>query len=184
MFHFRGQLWIYEESNHFLGLTLVTQWPLVMHFTKFRLHTATSGLDQATFNLQPILWHESCGLDNPSLPTPQQGVWEQTFGGKDAKWLEMNHDRISFKGPRWLLKFLAAFTAPSSRNFSGSFALRTLNPYYHMARTTPRALSLQNYWENPRMRAVRISAGRAEKSRTALLLVLLRAMQFRLFCRF
>ena len=35
--------------------------------------------------------------------------------------------------------------------------------YYHMA------LSLQNYWENPRMRAVRISASRAGKSRTVLL---------------
>ena len=40
---------------------------------------------------------------------------------------------------------------------------------YHMARTAPRALLLQNYWENARMRAVRISAGRAGKSRTALL---------------
>ena len=42
-----------------------------------------------------------------------------------------------------------------------------------MARTAPRALpralSLQNYWENPRMIAVRISASRAGKSRTALL---------------
>ena len=37
---------------------------------------------------------------------------------------------------------------------------------YHMA---PRGLSLQIYWENPRMRAVRISASRAGKSRTALL---------------
>ena len=40
---------------------------------------------------------------------------------------------------------------------------------YHMARTAPRALLLQSYWENPRMRAVRISASRAGKSRTALL---------------
>ena len=40
---------------------------------------------------------------------------------------------------------------------------------YHMARTAPRALLLENYWENPRMRAVRISASRAGKSRTALL---------------
>ena len=40
---------------------------------------------------------------------------------------------------------------------------------YHMARTAPCALSLQNYWENSRMRAVRISASRAGKSRTALL---------------
>ena len=38
-----------------------------------------------------------------------------------------------------------------------------------MARTAPRTLSLQNYWENPRMRAVRDGASRAEKSRTALL---------------
>ena len=34
---------------------------------------------------------------------------------------------------------------------------------YHMARTAPRALSLQKYWENPRMRAVRISVSRAGK---------------------
>ena len=33
----------------------------------------------------------------------------------------------------------------------------------------PRALLLQSYWENPRMRAVRISASRAGKSRAALL---------------
>ena len=33
----------------------------------------------------------------------------------------------------------------------------------------PRAISLQNYWENPRMRAVRISAIRAGKNRMALL---------------
>ena len=38
-----------------------------------------------------------------------------------------------------------------------------------MARTAPRALLLQNHWENARMRAVRISASRAGKSRTALL---------------
>ena len=41
--------------------------------------------------------------------------------------------------------------------------------FYHMARTAPRALSLQNYWENPCMRAVRISASTAGKSRMALL---------------
>ena len=40
---------------------------------------------------------------------------------------------------------------------------------YHMARTAPCPLSLQNYWEYSRMRAVRISASRAGKSRTALL---------------
>ena len=40
---------------------------------------------------------------------------------------------------------------------------------YHMARTAPRSRSMQNYWENARMRAVRISASRAGKSRTALL---------------
>ena len=40
---------------------------------------------------------------------------------------------------------------------------------YHMARTAPRALSLQSYWENPRMRAVRVSASRTGKSRSALL---------------
>ena len=38
-----------------------------------------------------------------------------------------------------------------------------------MSRTAPRALSLQNYWEHARMRAVRISASRAEISRTVLL---------------
>lgn len=38
-----------------------------------------------------------------------------------------------------------------------------------MARTAPRALSLQNYWENHRMRAVRICTSGAGKSRTALL---------------
>ena len=38
-----------------------------------------------------------------------------------------------------------------------------------MTRTAPRALSLQNYWENPRMRAVRDGASRAGKSRPALL---------------
>ena len=40
-----------------------------------------------------------------------------------------------------------------------------------MARTAPRALSLQNYWENAyaRMRAVRTSASRTGKSHTALL---------------
>ena len=38
-----------------------------------------------------------------------------------------------------------------------------------MARTAPRALSMQNYCENARMRAVRISVSRAGKSRTALL---------------
>ena len=37
-----------------------------------------------------------------------------------------------------------------------------------MARTAPRALSMQNCWENARLRAVRISASRAGKSRTAL----------------
>ena len=42
-------------------------------------------------------------------------------------------------------------------------------PNYHMARTAPRALLLQSYWENPRVRAVRISASRVGKSRTALL---------------
>ena len=36
-----------------------------------------------------------------------------------------------------------------------------------MARTAPRALSLQNYWENACIRAVCISARRAGKSRTA-----------------
>ena len=40
---------------------------------------------------------------------------------------------------------------------------------YHMTRTAPRALSLQNYCENPRMRAVRDGASRAGKSRPALL---------------
>ena len=40
---------------------------------------------------------------------------------------------------------------------------------YHMACTPPRTLSMQTYWENARMRAVRISASRAGKSRTALL---------------
>ena len=38
-----------------------------------------------------------------------------------------------------------------------------------MTRTAPRELSWQNYWENPRMRAVRISPSGAGKSRTALL---------------
>ena len=38
-----------------------------------------------------------------------------------------------------------------------------------MTRTAPRELSWQNYRVNPRMRAVRISASRAGKSRTALL---------------
>ena len=38
-----------------------------------------------------------------------------------------------------------------------------------MTRTAPRALSLQNYWENPRMRAVRDGASRAGKSRPTLL---------------
>ena len=41
--------------------------------------------------------------------------------------------------------------------------------FYHMARTASRGLSLQNYWENARMRVVRISASRAGKSRTPLL---------------
>ena len=40
---------------------------------------------------------------------------------------------------------------------------------YHMTRTAPRALSLQNYLENPRMRAVRDGASRAGKSHPALL---------------
>ena len=39
----------------------------------------------------------------------------------------------------------------------------------HVARTARRALSLQNYWENPRMRGVRDGASRAGKSRAALL---------------
>ena len=43
------------------------------------------------------------------------------------------------------------------------------NTIYHMTRTAPRALSLQNYWENPRMGAVRDGASRAGKSRPALL---------------
>ena len=34
-----------------------------------------------------------------------------------------------------------------------------------MTRTAPRAPSLQNYWENPRMRAVREGASRSGKSR-------------------
>ena len=38
-----------------------------------------------------------------------------------------------------------------------------------MTRTAPRALSLQNYWENPRMRAVRDGTSRAGISRPALL---------------
>ena len=38
-----------------------------------------------------------------------------------------------------------------------------------MTRTAPRALSLENYWENPRMRAVRDGASKAGKSRPALL---------------
>ena len=38
-----------------------------------------------------------------------------------------------------------------------------------MTRTAPRALSLQNYWENLRMRAVRDGASRAGKSRPDLL---------------
>ena len=37
-----------------------------------------------------------------------------------------------------------------------------------MTRTAPRALLLQNYWENPRMRAVRDGASRAGKSRPCL----------------
>ena len=41
--------------------------------------------------------------------------------------------------------------------------------FYHMTRTAPRALSLQNYRENPRMRAERDGASRAGKSRPALL---------------
>ena len=41
--------------------------------------------------------------------------------------------------------------------------------FYHMTRTAPRALSLQNYWENPRMRAVRDGASKAGKSRPDLL---------------
>ena len=36
-------------------------------------------------------------------------------------------------------------------------------PFYHMTRMAPWALSLQNYWENPRMRAVRDGASRAGK---------------------
>ena len=43
------------------------------------------------------------------------------------------------------------------------------NSIYHMTRTAPRALSLQNYLENRRMRAVRDGASRAGKSRPALL---------------
>ena len=46
---------------------------------------------------------------------------------------------------------------------------RALILFYHMARTAPSALSLQNYRENPRMRAVRDGASRAGKSRPALL---------------
>ena len=38
-----------------------------------------------------------------------------------------------------------------------------------MTRMAPRALSLQNYWENPRMRAERDGASRAGESRPALL---------------
>ena len=41
--------------------------------------------------------------------------------------------------------------------------------YYHMTHTAPRALSLQNYWENPCMRAVRDGESRAGKSSPALL---------------
>ena len=41
--------------------------------------------------------------------------------------------------------------------------------FYHMTGTAPRALSLQNYRENPRMRAVRDGVSRAGKSRPALL---------------
>ena len=43
------------------------------------------------------------------------------------------------------------------------------NIFYYMTRTAPRALSLQNYWENPRMRAVRDGASRSGKSRPDLL---------------
>ena len=42
--------------------------------------------------------------------------------------------------------------------------------YYHVTRQVPpRTLSLQNYWENPCMRAVRDGASRTWKSRPALL---------------
>ena len=46
---------------------------------------------------------------------------------------------------------------------------QSISTYYHMTRTAPRALSLQNYGENHRMRAVRDDASRAGKSRPALL---------------
>ena len=38
-----------------------------------------------------------------------------------------------------------------------------------MTRTAPRTLSLQNYWKNPRIRAVRDGASNAGKNRPALL---------------
>ena len=57
---------------------------------------------------------------------------------------------------------------------------------YHMTRTAPRAPSLQNYWENPRMRAVRDGASRAGKSRPALLgsRTALREMRTNVLCSY
>ena len=46
-------------------------------------------------------------------------------------------------------------------------AEREMDFFFNMTRMTLRALSLLNYWENSRMRAVRDGASRAGKSRTA-----------------
>ena len=48
----------------------------------------------------------------------------------------------------------------------GAVSLR--NWRYHMTRAAPGVLSIANYLPNPRMKAVRDSASRARKSRTAL----------------
>ena len=70
----------------------------------------------------------------------------------------------TFKGALNLISF---WTGPTCKD---AYYLSTVhNLYYHMTRTAPRVLSLQNYWENPCMRPVRDGASRAGKSRPALL---------------
>ena len=58
---------------------------------------------------------------------------------------------------------------PESIGFSAGACGWSDKSLYHMTRTAPRALSLQNYCENPRMRAVRDGTSRAGISRPALL---------------
>ena len=76
---------------------------------------------------------------------------------------ELGQDGREIFGPRSVRHDLGLHIFPSGP------PTQSIGTCYHMTRTAPRALSLQNYRENPRMRAVSDGASRARKSRPALL---------------